>query len=511
MTNIVTNIIAENNLSNLDKHLTEIKQFIIESAHTGSAAHHVERELYRKVFELGLRALQGFFALQGNGDIGESLMMPEGREVRRLEGLRKKNYCSVFGTIVLNRTVYGTRQKCKIECVPLDTRLQLPQSEQSHVLQEISQFLCMEMSYKKAKEAIEKFLPVQMMVDTLERTTREQSNEVNKYRDSKPAPDPDEEGELLVISADGKGIPIKQSLPAEEVKIEDHQFKRGPKPGRKRMAVVGTIYSIDRYIREPKEIVEALFKDNIGKNDDHAQSRPSPENKELIAHLDRESEGITELASERTFEYLLERAVERFDNSEKETVFLMDGQPSLWERKKEHFGARTGTEILDLLHVNGYLWEIANLMHPSDKASQVIFIKEKLLKILQGKIGRVIGGFKQSATKLNFANTKQIQLEKICNYFEKNKKRMRYDIFLSKGYPIATGVIEGACRHYIKDRMERSGMRWTMNGAQAMLDMRSIFLNDDWAEFQEFRIQKETEALYPYKSMFDEVQWPLAA
>jgi hypothetical protein len=514
MTTIFTEPMIENKFLNLDMQITEIKDFIIQSARDGSTVTAVERELYRKVFEVGFQALKGFFDLHGNGDIGESLVMPDGHEVKRLDDLRQKNYRSVFGTIILNRAVYGTRQKCKLECIPLDAKLQLPQSEQSHVLQEISQFICMEMSYKKGKEAIERFLPIKVTIDTLERTTRDQSNTVSDYREIKPTPDHDEEGELLIVTADSKGIPIKQQLPSEEIKIEEHQFKKGPKPGRKRMAVVGAVYSIDRYVRNPEEIVQALFRENNTNNNQKMntdKNRPVPENKEIIAHLDTEVDGVQKLASDQTFQYLSKQACERFDKIEQELIFLIDGQPSLWEQKKKYFGSRTGIEILDLLHVNGYLWDIANLIHPDDKCSQIKFMKNRLLKILQGDIGRVMGGFQQTATKLNFSKTKKEKLDKICNYFRKNKKRMRYDLFLEKGYPIATGIIEGACRHYIKDRMERSGMRWTMSGAQAMLDMRSIFINGDWAEFQNFRVKKEAEILYPYKSMFEEIKWPLAA
>lgn len=305
---------------------------------------------------------------------------------------------------------------------------------------------------------------------------------------------------------------LENTLPAEETEIEGHQVKKqGPKPGRKRMAVVGAIYSIERHIRTPEEIVKSLFKATLSVCGQDSAIRPPPENKELIAYLDQFINDIYQLASEQTFEYLAEKAVERVNDVEKELVFLIDGQPSLWEKKKQYFGAGTGTEILDLIHVNSYLWDVANLIHPNEKSEQIKFMKEKLLKVLHGDIGRVIGGFKQTATKMNFSKAKTEKLEKICNYLKKNKKRMRYNLFLSKGYPIATGVIEGACRHYIKDRMERAGMKWTMNGAQAMLDMRSIFLNGDWAEFQRFKIQKETEILYPYKNMFEEVKWPLVA
>ena len=88
---------------------------------------------------------------------------------------------------------------------------------------------------------------------------------------------------------------------------------------------------------------------------------------------------------------------------------------------------------------------------------------------------------------------------------------MRYHEYLGAGYPIATGVIEGACRHLVKDRLERSGMQWVLQGAQAMLDLRSIHIGNQWDEFQAFRIKKEKERLYPHAHPANDVEWAIAA
>jgi hypothetical protein len=86
---------------------------------------------------------------------------------------------------------------------------------------------------------------------------------------------------------------------------------------------------------------------------------------------------------------------------------------------------------------------------------------------------------------------------------EKNQERMRYDAYLAAGYPIASGVIEGACRHLVKDRMERAGMHWTIPGAQAMLEVRSVYLSGQWQEFQAYRIEAETQRLYPHRQLVE--------
>src|SRR4029079_12783024 len=120
------------------------------------------------------------------------------------------------------------------------------------------------------------------------------------------------------------------------------------------------------------------------------------------------------------------------------------------------------------------------------------------------------GGLRQMGTKRALRGARKKRLGILCRYLEKNSLRMRYDLYLAAGYPIASGVIEGACRHYVKDRLERAGMHWTREGAQAMLDVRSEFLNGDWEAFQRFRIDRETERLYPHRALLGQVEWPLA-
>src|SRR5436305_6305060 len=82
-----------------------------------------------------------------------------------------------------------------------------------------------------------------------------------------------------------------------------------------------------------------------------------------------------------------------------------------------------------------------------------------------------------------------------------NLERMRYNEYLAAGYPIASGAIEGACRHLVKDRMERAGMHWVVEGAQAMLDVRSVYISGLWDEYQEYRIDRETSRLYPHRAL----------
>ncbi len=509
---------AENDVS-IETKLTELKAYVSTAAENGQAAHEVEKNLYKEVLALGGQLLKHFFDAQGSGDLGEEIELKNGEKVKRLSKLRKRMYRSILGNIEIERTVYAKREGGKIAFVPLDARLSLPISEQSHVLQEMSQYLSMEMSYRHTKTFLENILPMSTTVDTMERVTGQNSQYVEDYRHSQPDIDSAEEGEVIVVTSDAKGIPIKSQSTTDKLdKITSHQRnKKGPKPNTKRMAVVGGIYSIDRHIRTADELIESLFEPRCSNDSDcNSQAeqlkRPRPKHKRLAAFLDSEEKVKVPLnAASQTFDYLKNQYDRRDTDKKKEVVFLMDGQKSLWNKKKQFFGKHAGTEILDLIHVNGYLWDIAKVLYPNEEKQQLIFMKERVLRILQGKAGRVIGGIRQIATKLKLKKEKVEAVNSACNYLENNKSRMQYDEYLAKGYPIATGVIEGACRHYIKDRMERSGMRWVMPSAQAMLHLRSVFINEDWDDFTAFKIKKETEFLYQDKNILETVEWPMAA
>lgn len=103
-------------------------------------------------------------------------------------------------------------------------------------------------------------------------------------------------------------------------------------------------------------------------------------------------------------------------------------------------------------------------------------------------------------TRHNLKGEKLKSLHRICGYLEKNAERMRYHEYLRRGYPIASGVIEGACRHLVKDRMERSGMRWTLEGARAMLNVRAAFQSDHWRTFLDWYKTNEVARAHPNRN-----------
>ncbi len=159
--------------------------------------------------------------------------------------------------------------------------------------------------------------------------------------------------------------------------------------------------------------------------------------------------------------------------------------------------------ILDILHALSYVWKAANLF-AKDEQSRRSFTRERLLKILRGEVTGVIQGLRSLGTRRGLKGEKLKTLRQICGYLEKNSDRMRYDEYLRRGYPIASGVIEGACRHLVKDRMERSGMRWTLEGARSMLNVRAAFQSDHWRTFIDWHIEHEVTQTHPNRHLLQD-------
>jgi len=159
-------------------------------------------------------------------------------------------------------------------------------------------------------------------------------------------------------------------------------------------------------------------------------------------------------------------------------------------------------DILDIMHVSTYVWQAAKAFY-SHKEHQEAFAQDRLLRILQGEVKGVISGMRRMASQGNLTGPARKDVTTACNYFENNAQRMRYDEYLQAGYPIASGVIEGACRHVIKDRMEQGGMRWTLTGAEAMLNVRSVCASSEWETFGTWRQAEEAQRVHPHRAMMD--------
>jgi hypothetical protein len=477
----------------IQKIVPEVVELLASALHEGMPAHKVEDNLWDVLLRAGNRAMQALFDSYGSGDLGPSLTLPNGDEVNRLEKLHTRQYVSIFGRFDLQRVAYGTREGQAIVFVPLDNRLQLPESDFSYLLQDWDQELAVEQAFSKVSQTIERMLRLKQNTDSLENMNRHMAQDTAAFRESLPAPSAAEEGQIIVVTADGKGVVIRgQATPT----LCGGERPAGRRANGKRMATVGAVYSIDPYVRSPEEVVAALFRDT----NYTPPPRPEPCCKRVWASLPQ-GEGKEYSSIDMVFDWLLWEHVLRNPDSRRPTVYLCDGQESLWQARHEYLPDHNATEILDLLHVTPRLWQAAKLFF-GEKSPQVVpFVRQRLTLVLQGKVETVVRGLRRLATKQKLSAAKRKVLRRICRYLGRNRQRMRYDEYLAKGYPIASGVIEGACRHVVKDRMERAGMHWTVAGAQAMLDVRSVSVSGQWQAFQQHRIARAAEHLYPYRQL----------
>jgi len=482
----------------------QLRTYVGQAATLGTPVHEVERSLWQRLLALGHAALGQFFALQGTGDLGDTVTGPDGQAWVRLPELHPCRYVSIFGAFALTRTVYGSREGQKIEFVPLDNRLQLPASVFSYVLQDWDQGLCVEQAFGQAQSTVARLLNLKQSVDSLEQMNVQMAEQVTDFRENRPRPDPATEGPILVTSGDGKGIVLRRS--EDDPAPAAHRTK-GQKASQKRMATVGTVYTVDRYVRTPEEVVAALFREGP-----KPPPRPQPCPKRVWASLPQEDgEGGVCSSLDIVYDWLLNEVAERNPGLVKEMVHLGDGQESLWQARQDHLPARNTTDILDLLHVTPRLWQAAHVFYPEGSAAAEAFARERIVRVLRGEVAGVVQGLRRMGTQGGLKGSKQKTLAQVCAYLLKNRQRMRYDEYLAQGYPIASGVIEGACRHLVKDRMERAGMHWTPTGAQAMLDVRSTYVNGDWEDYQAYRIQRETQRLYPHRHLVEGPQFCRAA
>ena len=476
-----------------------------EGAAKGRTIDRVERDLWYGLLTLGRMLLEAFVSGQGTGDLGPTLPW-QGRTLHRLPYVHERRYVSVFGELTIPRHVYGTREAQKHEMVPLDARLNLPAGEFSYLLQEWDQAACVQDSYDESRASMQRILGLGQSVRSLEHMTGEMAESVESFREAQPVPPAAEEGSILVLTADGKGVPMRRGEGEGEEAAGQEEQKQGKakgsqgekkpegeedKAGKKRMACVGSVYTIDPFVRTAQDVVDEVMRKKA------KEKRPVPRHKEVRAELTREIDGKEVNGKDRIFQWFAEQAQGRNGDRGKPVVCVMDGERALWKRLTAGFLGVVC--ILDIFHVLERLWAAAHCFHAKESKEAREFVSERLKRILEGQVGRVIGGLRQMAGKQRLKGKRLAVLESAIGYLENHRRFMRYDEYLAAGYPIGSGVAEGSCRYVVKDRMERTGMRWRTASAQAMLDVRAVYVSDHWEEFSAYRVQSGCSNLYPHR------------
>ena len=178
---------------------------------------------------------------------------------------------------------------------------------------------------------------------------------------------------------------------------------------------------------------------------------------------------------------------------QKQWVALVDGnktQIRLLKRQSKKMNIKL-TIIVDIIHVLEYLWKAAYVFYPEGSKDAEQWVTENLFRILQGKCSLMAANMRRQATRAELSKKQRKPVDKCAQYLLNYKEYLCYHHYLNQGYPIATGVIEGACRYLIKDRMDRTGARWSLNGAEAVLKLRSLMSSGDFDAYWEFHERQE--------------------
>lgn len=436
----------------------------------------MERSIFRRILRLGLRLLQLFIATRVEAEAHGVYRREDGRELP-YHSQQQASYFSVFGKVTFRRAYFYHAGQ---SCCPLDAALSLPARCYSDFLMELAGQLVVDGVFDKALEMLGKFLGVKLPKLALETWVAEESALVTAFYDQKATFPANSEGSILVAQADGKGVPMVRR---ETVKAPMRRGK-GNQKTQKKEAIATALYTIEPYLRTPQSVVDALFQ-REAEATRAAPERPRPCHKQVFATMNG-----TPWALER----LQERAQQRDGRHIRARVALTDGAQALQRRIQEKL--RGFTLVLDIIHVTEYVWKAGTALYGETDPQRSVWVKAQLLDILSSRTDQVIQRLEDKAGTLRKSSQARKALQQVANYFRRNQAHMDYATYLQQGWPIGTGVIEGVCRHVVKDRMELSGMRWTVAGADALLALRTVHENGDWDEFHAFRRAHGHEQLY---------------
>jgi hypothetical protein len=409
---------------------------------------------------------------------------------QRREGC-KRRLETRFGEVIVTRRGYGGRD---LESVfPLDAELNLPPDKYSHGLREVVVQEVVGGSFDETVEHLARAGGGRMAKRQAEEVVVHLSQDFDAFY-AQPLPLAQASGDerkLLVISADGKGIVLhpnglREATRRAMERAEHKQHTRlspGEKKNRKRMATVVSVYEVAPYPRTAEQILDP--------EQQRAGKRPLPENKRTWARVEADQGTVIDQA--------FEEAVRRDPDQKMRWVVLIDGQEDLL-RQVTAAAKRYKVEIVlvqDFVHVLEYLWKAAYALHPADAEERESWVMDRATAVLEGRARDVAVGLRRAATRKQLSQSERKPVDKAADYIDNNHERLRYDQALAQGLPIATGVIEGACRHLVKDRMDITGARWGLERAEAILKLRSLKISGDLPAYLAFHFAQEHERNYP--------------
>ena len=294
------------------------------------------------------------------------------------------------------------------------------------------------------------------------------------------------EAGLLVITSDAKGVVMhRQDLRPATRKASERtpgsklgtRLSKGEKRNRKRMATVAAVYSVAAQVRTPEQMLAVLAREEEAER--KSPPRPRPQHKRVWASLEQEPREVLQEA--------FREALQRDRQGNQRWVAVVDGnktQLTILKELAQHHGVQL-TIVLDIFHVLEYLWKAGHALAAEGSAELEQWVLHRLGRVLEGRARHVAAGMRRSATKRRVATRKREPVDRCANYLLKYQGYLAYDEYLAAGFPIGSGVIEGACRHLVNDRLGITGARWRLRAAEAVLRLRALRSSGDFDDYWE--------------------------
>jgi hypothetical protein len=430
------------------------------------------------------RLLADHLTLRAQRETRVEVIDADGVAHTRVEPGHTRALTTVFGQVRVERLAYRAPGSANLH--PADAALNLPPERHSHGLRRLAAIEAARGSFDDARAAVSRATGQQLGKRQVEQLAADTTVDFEAFYAARRPPS-GSSGDVLVLSCDGKGIVMRpeelrpatrRAAAAGTTKLST-RLSKGEKRNRKRMAEVGAVYNLTPQVRTPADI--------LTRNEETPKPPPAPEahGKWLVASVVDDAATVVER--------LFDEAQRRDPDHKRTWIALVDGNNHQIDRINTEAQARGVTVpiVIDVIHVLEYLWGAAWSFHDEGDPDAETWVREKALAVLNGQATRVAAAIRRKATYHGLDAKKRANADTAAAYLTAKAPYLDYPAALAAGWPIATGVIEGACRHLVKDRMDITGARWGLPGAEAVLKLRALTTNGDFDGYWEFHLHNE--------------------
>jgi len=404
----------------------------------------------------------------------------------RVERGHTRGVATIFGEIDVTRLAY--RAPWSTNLYPADAVLSLPAEKYSFGLRRLAALEAGRDSFEQTTAAIERATGVKLGRRQVSELTWRAAADIDDFYATRDLPE-DPDAQVLALSLDGKGIVMRpDALRAATAKAATSRklatrLSQGEKRSRKRMAEVGAVYQVVPAPRTPADIIAAATSEPG--SPPRRAAGPRTVGKWLTASVTADASEV--IAS------VFDEAERRDPDHARTWIALVDGNNHQIDQIKAQARARDIdlTIIVDFIHVLEYLWKAAWCFHPHGDPAAEQWVADKAREVLSGNAGLVAAAIRRTATRRGLTEDQRAGADTAADYLHHKKRHLDYPTALAAGWPIATGVIEGACRHLVKDRMDITGARWSLDGAEAILKLRALTSNGDFDAYWTYHQQQE--------------------